>query len=104
MNLLSNALKFSRGCEPAHIEVGARAQDDQVVYYVQDNGIGFDMGYAERIFGVFHRLQSRDRYEGTGIGLAIVRRIVERHGGRVWAESEPNRGATFLFTLGGGPL
>jgi light-regulated signal transduction histidine kinase (bacteriophytochrome) len=101
VNLLSNALKYTRKREAAQIEIGAVRQDGRTVYYVKDNGIGFDMRYTDKLFGIFQRLHTRDEYEGTGIGLATVRRIVERHGGRVWAESEPERGATFFFTFGG---
>jgi signal transduction histidine kinase len=95
-NLLGNAVKFTRRRDAAMIEVGRRDDD---VYYVRDNGAGFDMRHAEKIFGVFQRLHRADDYEGTGVGLAIVHRIIERHGGRIWAESAPGDGATFFFTL-----
>ncbi len=101
-NLLSNAIKFTRKRDPARIVIGAREEGGQTVYFVQDNGVGFDPRYGERLFRVFERLHPADEYEGTGVGLAIVRRIVERHGGRVWAEGEVDQGATFSFTLGGG--
>ncbi len=98
-NLLSNALKFTRKQERAVITVGGSPGPGENTYYVRDNGVGFDMKDAARIFQVFQRLRSKDEYEGTGIGLAIVRRIVERHGGRVWAEGEQDKGATVFFTL-----
>ncbi|HLF99106.1 MAG TPA: PAS domain-containing protein [Acidimicrobiia bacterium] len=103
VNLLSNAVKFTRRAPTARVEVGARVSGSpqDPVYFVRDNGIGFDMTYVERIFGVFERLHVQEEYEGTGVGLATVRRVVERHGGRVWAESAPDAGATFFFTLGG---
>jgi light-regulated signal transduction histidine kinase (bacteriophytochrome) len=101
INLIGNALKYTRQCERARITIGCDLRDGATVYYVKDNGAGFDMRYAGKLFGVFQRLHAHGEYEGTGIGLAIVRRIVERHGGRVWAEAEKKRGAAFYFTLEG---
>jgi PAS domain S-box-containing protein len=98
-NLLANAVKFTRGRDPAVIEVGSTMVDDEVAYYVRDNGIGFSSEHATQLFRPFHRLHEGDEYEGTGIGLATVRRVIERHGGRVWAEAKPATGATFFFTL-----
>ncbi len=100
-NLMANAVKFSRHASDPVIEVGSERLDGQDVYYVRDNGVGFDMAYQHRLFGVFQRLHRAEEYEGTGVGLALVHRIVTRHGGRIWAESTPGHGATFRFTLSG---
>lgn len=98
-NLISNALKYSSRREHAVVEIGADQKKNPTVYYVRDNGAGFDMEYKEKLFGVFQRLHGSHEFEGIGIGLAIVKRIVTRHGGKVWAEGKVNEGATFYFTL-----
>ena len=109
INLISNAIKFTRTCNNALIEVGScvasppvvdgQERPERLCYFVRDNGVGFDMRYYGKIFGVFQRLHKPEEYEGTGVGLAIVRRVIEKHGGQIWAESKPNSGATFYFFL-----
>jgi signal transduction histidine kinase len=100
-NLIGNALKYSRPRSPAVIEVGQAEIEGKHVIFVKDNGVGFEMDCADKLFGVFQRLHLQEEFEGSGIGLATVERIVQKHGGRVWAHAELNRGATFYFTLGG---
>jgi light-regulated signal transduction histidine kinase (bacteriophytochrome) len=98
-NLISNALKFAPPGDSAHVEVGGHVEAGEGVYFVRDHGVGFDMRYAEKLFGVFERLHSSEEFEGHGVGLAIVSRLVRRHGGRIWAQGAVGKGATFNFSL-----
>ncbi len=99
VNLISNAVKFTSKAKSPHIEIGSRKKDNELVYFISDNGAGFDMKYYDKLFGVFQRLHPAAEYPGTGVGLALVDRIIKKHGGKVWAESEENKGTTFYFTL-----
>ena len=99
VNLLSNSIKFTRPKGAGVIEIGCIVKENQNIYCVKDNGVGFDMRFAGELFGVFQRNRTVDEFEGTGVGLAIVQRIIHRHGGQVWAEGGVNKGATFYFTL-----
>jgi PAS domain S-box-containing protein len=103
-NLLSNAVKYTRPREKAVIEAGQTVKDGQLVIYVRDNGVGFDMKYSDKLFGVFQRLHRVEEFEGAGVGLATVQRIIRKHSGTIWADARLNEGATFSFTLGRGPV
>jgi two-component system, sensor histidine kinase and response regulator len=100
VNLVSNAVKYTRGRQPTRIEIAEALIGEERAMFVRDNGVGFDLKSAGKLFSPFQRLHTEEEFEGTGIGLATVQRIIERHGGRIWAEAEPNKGATFYFTLG----
>ena len=98
-NLVSNALKYTRNIEKTIIIIGCESKEEEDIIYVKDNGVGFNEKYIDKLFGVFQRLHADNEFEGTGIGLAIVKRIINRHGGKVWAKGKINKGATFYFSL-----
>jgi light-regulated signal transduction histidine kinase (bacteriophytochrome) len=100
LNIISNAIKYSRKKAQPTIEIGSIVEDRGTTYYIKDNGAGFDMAHADKLFGAFQRLHDKNEFEGTGVGLAIVHQIINKHGGRIWAEGVVNEGATFYFTLG----
>ncbi len=99
INLISNAIKYSSKKEKPFIKIQSKKEKDQTVYTITDNGVGFDMQYAHKLFGVFQRLHTMDEFEGTGVGLAIVQRIIAKHGGKVWADSKVDEGSVFSFSL-----
>ena len=99
INFISNAIKYSRNSHSPRIEIGSYINEGQVVYYIKDNGAGFNEQYKHKLFKVFQRLHNVEEFEGTGVGLAIVHKIVSRHGGKVWAEAKEGQGATFYFSL-----
>src|SRR5690606_37875660 len=99
INLISNAIKYSGKKEKPTVEIGASQNQEEITYYIKDNGAGFDMLYADKLFGTFQRLHDNTEFEGTGIGLAIVKRIITKHGGRIWADAKPEEGACFYFTI-----
>jgi light-regulated signal transduction histidine kinase (bacteriophytochrome) len=98
-NLISNAVKYSMFKKEAVIEIGSQEKNNEIIYFVKDNGAGFDMRFVNKLYGMFQRLHSDEEFEGTGVGLAIVQRIIFKHGGKVWAEAQVGKGATFYFTL-----
>lgn len=99
LNLISNAVKYSSKKTNAEIEIGAESKEDSVVYFIKDNGTGFDMKYSDKLFGVFQRLHRQDEFDGTGLGLALAKRIVNKHNGEIWSDSQPGAGATFYFSI-----
>jgi light-regulated signal transduction histidine kinase (bacteriophytochrome) len=99
LNLIGNAVKYSSKSEHPVIEIGSKKEGDKRLYIVKDNGVGFDMKYGNKLFGVFQRLHSAQEFEGTGVGLALAKRIIAKHGGTIWAESAVGQGATFYFTM-----
>ena len=99
INLISNALKYTRNNQQTTIEISGEQKDGEIIYSVKDNGSGFDMQFYDKLFGVFQRLHSQEEFEGTGVGLAIVERIISKHGGKIWAEGKVNEGAVFYFSL-----
>ncbi|HXL58477.1 MAG TPA: ATP-binding protein, partial [Chitinophagaceae bacterium] len=98
-NLISNAIKYSQTRKKQYIEIGSFRKDDEIIYWIKDNGVGFDMQYASKLFEVFQRLHDKSEFEGTGIGLALAKRIIEKHGGRIWAEGKVDEGSVFYFSI-----